>query len=361
MLTQPEFHNRNCTRYRFRYSECGACSAACPHDAIELTSEGIAISETTCQNCALCTAACPIEALTAHNLPRVELLRRAIKQPEVTFACAPSGLPADEIVPCLGALDGAMLALLVGRGIGVTLAGTHHCGTCSHGEIAQRMLARHLEVVELLRQTVGGAAWGTISVPSEVIATKMEHDASRRHLFRRVFGRTFNGVAEAAADLEKQPVPMTAIRIASPVLTVGRDLLQKLFDNAPKDAPRVPHHEGVFAGQIELAAGCTVCEACARACPTAALKIGENAVSWALMFQFSRCVGCGLCLEVCQPRALRFADAMKSSPEARTPMPLRTLNKQRCNQCDRLFISAEPAENCTICESDDADFAAFFG
>lgn len=361
MLTQPEFHNRNCTRYRFRYSECGACAAACPYDAIELTGEGIAIRETACQNCALCTAACPTEALTAHNLPRVELLRRAIKQPQVTFACAPSGLQADETVPCLGALDAAMLATLAGRGIGVTLAGTRHCGMCPHGEMAQSMLARHLEAVELLRQTIGNATWATINVASEVTNTRLDHDAARRHLFRRAFGRTVNGVIETVADFETLPVPVTAIRIAAPVLTVGRDLLQKLFQPAPEDTSALARHEGLFVAWIELATGCTACEACARACPTAALKIGENAVSWALMFQFSRCVGCALCVEVCQPHVLRFAETVNVLANGQTPVPLHALSKQHCSHCDRFFISAEASEICPICESDNADFAALFG
>jgi energy-converting hydrogenase A subunit P len=360
MLTQPEFHNRNCTRYRFRYSECAACADACPHDAIELTDEGITISETACQNCALCTPGCPTEALTAHNFPRADILRRAIARQTVTFACSASGFESDEVVPCLGVLDAAMLATLAQRGVEVTFAGTQLCSSCSNGKVAQRLLTRHLEAVELLRQTMGNAKWAAIRVSTGGDRT-MAHNASRRHLFRRFLGRAVDDVVEDATDFTSQPVPSQAIRIAVPALTTGRDLLQKLFDTTPEDAPVLPHHEGLFAAAVRLDAGCTACEVCARVCPTGALKIGESAASWALMFQFSRCVGCGVCVEVCQPRVLRFAEAMSALPEARTLVTLHARAKQRCGRCDRFFISAQPKEFCPVCEGDDADFADIFG
>ncbi len=360
MLTHPEFHDRNCTRYRFRYSECAACADACPHDAIALTDEGITISETACQNCALCTAVCPTEAPTAHNFQRVEILRRSVAKQAVTFACAASGNQADETVPCLGALDAAMLVTLVQRGVAVTFAGTQLCSSCPKGKVAQRLLTRHLEAVELLRQTIGNEKWASISVSTGGNA-KMEHDASRRHLFRRFLGKPANDIVEDTSDYMSQPAPMKAVRIAAPVRTDSRDLLQKLFDTTPEDASALPHHEGLFAAAIELDSGCTACEACARVCPTGAINIGESAVSWALLFQFSRCVGCGVCLEVCQPRVLRFAETMSELSDARKIVSLHARAKQRCNRCDRFFISAQPEEACPVCVGDDADFAEIFG
>ncbi|MEJ2228170.1 MAG: 4Fe-4S dicluster domain-containing protein [Alphaproteobacteria bacterium] len=360
MLTHPEFHDQNCTRYRFRYSECAACADACPHDAIVLSDEGITISETACQNCALCTAVCPTEAPTAQNFPRVDILRRAIARQTVTFACAASGKEADEIVPCLGALDAVMLATLAQRGVEVTFAGTQLCSSCPKGKVAQRLLTRHLEAVEHLRQTMGNTNWAAIRVSTGEDA-KMTHNASRRHLFRRFLGKPVNDMVEDTSDFGSQPAPMKAIRIAAPIRTTGRNLLQKLFDTTPDNAPVLPHHEGLFAAAIQLDSGCTACEACARVCPTGAINIGESAVSWALLFQFSRCVGCGVCVEVCQPRVLRFAEAMSELSDANKIVPLHARAKQRCNRCDRFFISAQPEEFCPVCVGDDADFADIFG
>ncbi|MCZ7654017.1 MAG: hypothetical protein M5R42_06530 [Rhodocyclaceae bacterium] len=80
-----------------------------------------------CQNCALCTAACPTAALGADNLPRLDLLRRAIKTTRFSFACAPSGLATRRRGALPGALDATMLAYLAKRRIAVELHGSHHC------------------------------------------------------------------------------------------------------------------------------------------------------------------------------------------------------------------------------------------
>lgn len=368
MLTLPEFRNQNCTRFRFRYSECRACADACPHDAIALSGEGIIISEKACQNCGLCLAACPTEALTGRNLPRIDILKRTMKSRAVTFACAPSQSPGDETVPCLGALDAAVLATLASAGVAVTLAGTHHCADCPHGAVAPRMIARNLEGVGALAHAAGNPKWSAITVAEHDAADAQapRHDASRRHLFRRFLGAPASGVAQAASGVEARPVPLKAVRFAPAISTVGRELLQRLFDAAPPadttpPPPALPLVEGLHVARVEIAAGCTACEVCARACPTGAMQIAESGVGWALTFQLSRCVGCGVCVESCQPRVLAFAAATGNLPAAREIVTLHALNKQRCARCDRFFISSEPAEICTICRGDDDDFTAIFG
>lgn len=365
MLTQPDFRRQNCTRFRYRYSACRACADACPHNAIALSDEGITISEAECRNCALCTAACPTEALAAGNLPRLDILKRVLdaRPKQITIACAPSQARGEETVPCLGALGAAMLATLAANGVTVVLAGAHHCERCLHGEVAAGLIASQLDGVAIMRETTGSEAWAPVTMAGLDAAGDADkgHDPSRRHLFRRFLGRPAEAVAAAAHAVEPQPVPLKAVRFAAPFSTVSRELLQRLFDRAPADAPPLPRHDALFAARVEIAPGCTACEVCARACPTGALQIEESGVGWALSFRFSRCVACGLCLEACQPRVLSYADAVTSLPAARETVTLHALHKQRCSRCDRFFISATPAEVCPICEGDDGDFAAIFG
>ncbi len=365
MLTRPEFRVQNCTRFRYRYSACCACADACPHDAIVPSDEGIAISETDCRNCALCAAACPTEALTADNLPRLDILKRALDtRPErLSVACAPSEAHGDEIVPCLGALDAAMVATLAANGIEVVLVGTHHCNKCLHGKTAGRMIASHLNAVGILREAVGAEGWAPVSVIEAETAGAADtgHDPSRRHLFRRFLGRPAEAVTTAARAVEPQPVPLKAVRFATSFSTISRELLQRLFYRVPASASDLPRHDALFAAKVEIAPGCTACEVCARACPTGALQIEESGAGWALTFKFARCVACGLCLEACQPRVLRYANAMNNLAAAREAVTLHALGKQRCGRCDRFFISPQPEELCPVCEGDDADFASMFG
>jgi RNA polymerase subunit RPABC4/transcription elongation factor Spt4 len=35
--------------------------------------------------------------------------------------------------------------------------------------------------------------------------------------------------------------------------------------------------------------------------------------------------------------------------------------KQRCNRCDRFFVSPEPQEKCKVCSDDEDAFASIYG
>lgn len=363
-MSLPEFRATHCTRYRYRYSECRRCAGACPHEAIELSDEGVTVSAAACRHCALCAAACPTEALTARDVPGVELLRRALRLPAVRIACAPSGQQGDEVLPCLGVLGAATLGILLSRGVAVVLAGTSYCAACPHGAAGAPALAQNLDGARTLRAAIGSDGWADVTLAGDAPENAAGHDDKRRQLFRRLFSPG-NGAASPAGA---QPVPLKAVRFARPVSTAGRELLQMLFEQrvtpsgqGEEPALALAHHGALFAASVELLPGCNACEVCARACPTGALEVHEHSAAWELSFRQSRCVGCGLCVECCQPRALRFAENIGDSPGGKISRALHALSRQRCQHCDRFFTSAEPAGICSVCESDGADFAALFG
>lgn len=369
-VSVPEFHTARCTRYRYRYSECRRCADVCPHEAVELLDEGIRLDPVRCQNCALCTTACQTAALGASNLPRIALLKRVIKEERFSFACAPSGLTADAVVPCLGALDAAMLAYLAKRRIAVELFGSDHCVQCSHGSKGEVQLAANLDAVGTLEDGAAPEEWLAATL-AEVEASAnggKDFRASRRQLFRRLVGRGVDEVARAAAPLTELPVEEKAIRAGPWFVPEMRELLQivcKRKDACP--GPRsggepfqVVPHTALPLMDIRLRRGCTACEACFRVCPTGAMQIREDNESWNLVFLLDRCVGCGVCLEGCQPRVLYAAEAFDATPE-REPIILRQLAKQRCNRCDRFFVSPEPSETCAVCADDEDAFSAIFG
>lgn len=361
-VSLPEFHTARCTRYRYRYSSCRRCAEACPHDAVELLDEGIRLDAARCQNCALCTTACPTAALGADNLPRLDLLRRAIKTDRFSFACAPSGLAADAVVPCLGAVDSVMLAYLAKRRIAMELRGSHHCTQCVHGAKGEAQLATNLEAADALEQAAAPEDWRAATLadaPGQTGATT-DFRAGRRQLFRRLIGRGIDEVARAAAPPDEQSVEEKAIRAGPWFVPEMRELLQIVCKRKDGEPFRIGRQAALPLMDIRLKRGCTACEACFRVCPTGAMQIREDDESWNLAFAIDRCVGCGACLEVCQPRVLDAAESFDASPE-REPAVLRQLAKQRCNRCDRFFVSPEPCETCPVCADDAEAFTAIFG
>ncbi len=361
-VSLPEFHSARCTRYRYRYSACRRCADACPHEAVELLDEGIRLDAARCQNCALCTTPCPTAALRAANLPRIDLLKRAIKGERFSFACAASGLAADAVVPCLGALDAAMLAYLAKRRIAVELRGSHHCPQCAHGAKGEMQLAANLVAADALENAAAPDSWlaATLGEAPAQADAKSDFRAGRRQLFRRLVGRGIDEVARAAAPATDLPVEEKAIRAGPWFVPEMRELLQIVCKRKDGEPFQVAPQTALPLLDIRLKRGCTACEACFRVCPTGAMQIREDDSSWNLAFAIDRCVGCGVCLEVCQPRVLYAAELLDASPE-REPAILRQLGKQRCKRCDRFFVSPEPCETCPVCTDDEDAFSAIFG
>lgn len=364
-IAYPEFHATRCVRYRYRYSECARCVDACPHAAIELADSGASLVAEQCQNCALCVSACHSGAWSAAAFKPIEMLRLAIKTEQFSVACAPSGMKADAIVPCLGGLDACTLAYLEKRRLPVNLHGTAHCPDCAHAPKGEEQLAANLQALAELRRAAAPEVWRETRIADDGAAatspTGPRFAAGRRHLFRRLIGRGVDQVIAAAEpQVLPKPVPDKAIRAGGYALTEQRELLQIVATRKDGQPFRVAFHEALPALDLTIAPGCTLCEACFRVCPTGAISIIENPGDWALLFQRDRCVGCAVCLEVCQPRVLDAAAQFDLTPD-QPARPLISQAKQRCERCDRFFVSSRPEQTCPVCSDDQDAFTAVFG
>lgn len=364
MQVIPEFRRERCTRYRFRYSECSRCSDACPHAAIALSDEGASIDPKACQQCGLCIAACQTEAWASEKLPHIALLKQAASHLQTGFsiACTPSQAEADAKVPCLGVLDATFLGYLAARKVNTELRGAWHCDGCPHGERGKAMLAYAREGFQTLKANGGDTVqWGTLTEaappePARTAPAAVNH--ARRQLFRRVFG---SAMEEAVRDSVSPPVPFRAVRIAAPLSTIRRELLQIVW---PRQGEQdFPLADSLPASAFAVRDSCNQCELCVRVCPTGALGLAETDTAWRLTFQFNRCVGCDVCQEACQPNALvRLPTVPVAAGLTKEAATLRSRPKQRCSRCDRFFMPTQPEESlCPICDRDDQDFAAMFG
>jgi ferredoxin len=364
----PRFRDRRCTRYRFRYSECRRCADACPHEAIGLDDAGARIDTDRCRDCGLCISACHTGAWESDSFQPIELLRQAIRKTTWRVTCAPAGGEADAVVPCLGALPAATLAYLARRGIEATLSGCEHCADCVHGPVGHAQLRASLDAVGALHDAVVGSddtrwAMPVIDRASRCAAhppRSSNATAPRRGLLRRLVRRAADDLTVPAEGPPPAPPPAKAIRAGSHCIPEQRDLLQIVCKRSDDNPIEMPLDDALPMMQLSLQPGCTVCEACFRVCPTGALQIEENPGDWALTFDGDRCVGCLVCLEVCQPRVLQPDPVVDLRP-GRAPARLLGMNKQRCKRCDRHFVSVDPQEQCAVCTDDQDAFSAIFG
>lgn len=355
----PALRQSACARYRFRYSACRRCADACPHDAIRLDDDGIALDAAGCQNCALCVSACRTAALGSAQVTPIDWIRKGIGRGRLSFACAQAGCEDAIRVPCLGVLDAATLAYLSRRGLETELLGADRCESCPHGAKGAAQLALNLDAVRVLAEAaVDEVPWQPIALG----AGRGGNDAvrpERRQLFRRLVGRGIDAVAASGPADGSAPPPDKAIRAGAYFVPELRELLNIVRRQKAVEPRTVAVHPALAATDLAVDRGCSHCEACFRACPTGALQIDESADRWSLAFEADRCVGCEVCIEVCQPRVLHAAATLPPPDAGRRSLIGRA--KQRCERCDRPFVAAEPRSRCPICEDDEDVFGDIFG
>jgi ferredoxin len=370
----PEVQTTRCVRYRYRYSACTRCEQACPHDAVRLSDEGAAVAADRCKACGLCVAACPTETFSMPGLSPRALIEAARGRESLTIACISSSAAGEVELPCLGALAPSLLAYLLSQGTRLQLAGSAHCADCSHGSRGAAQLAAHLDALDTLRAADRDGRWAALTLPqdSERPAPRVPANPERRQpggeALRAARRGFFRRVAHAGAKVPApRPVahavaiPLRAIRAARTAPSAQRDLMQML--GLAEMEAALPAHPSLPAGELRLDPGCTGCEACARACPTAALHVRENASAWAIGFEAVSCVACGVCVEACQPRVLHLSETVPAANfgPPREPVALHGMPKRRCTRCDRSFIVTGAGELCEVCAGDQEDFDAIFG
>lgn len=372
-LSIPAFRAERCVRYRYAYSACSRCVDVCPHEAIKLSGttqvnndanadhyDGVRIAPDVCQSCALCVAACPTEAFSATGLSAEGLLKRAGKATRFAISCAPSAAAADAVVPCLGALNAAILAEFARRGVALVLRGSDHCAQCPHAASGVPMIAAQRAAYADLR-TLAASVWAepdwceTDDAPH---ARDTDHDPARRALFRRAVAEV---EAVVSGSNEQAAPPLKAIRAAAPFLPERKSLLNGLFPERAEEVLRVPRQPAIAVEDWQVARGCTHCEACARACPTGAIQLLESNTAWRLAILNDRCVACEVCAEVCQPGVLQHTTQETVIANKQKGRLLVAVEKSRCTRCDRVFVNELGGPMCPICAGDDEDFAEIFG
>jgi ferredoxin len=119
---------------------------------------------------------------------------------------------------------------------------------------------------------------------------------------------------------------------------LARLAAQHLYNESGVRQPRLPLPDGSPFGAVAVAAACTLCMACAAACPSGALSAGGDVPR--LAFRESRCHQCGLCEEACPEGALHLTPRLLCDPEAvEAPAVLREAEPFCCVECGVPFAS----------------------
>jgi ferredoxin len=111
---------------------------------------------------------------------------------------------------------------------------------------------------------------------------------------------------------------------------------------------------GVGFASLSVSEECTACNACTRACPTAALtlEMNEDESHYWLKFTPTNCIGCEVCVHVCVPQALvvEHAPTLTQVFASKEAHLLSDGELARCEKCNASFAAHAGVRLCPTCE-----------
>jgi ferredoxin len=301
---------------------CGLCIQACPVAAIGVRENDVAIAKDRCVTCGICVSTCPAAAIAYPGASFGEyeaeigaLLRRPSR---LLFACAknrvrdvPLGTgwaPID--VPCLGMVTpGWILQSLAAGASAVALL---PCDSCEGGSAARA--ASRLEYVRALLGEIGDAASDDrVALLPSAPTSALPHPS----------------------PLSAQPA--ARVTLAEPAATVEAVLALAGSRNGAQDVRL--SHPGSPLGIVRVRREtCTLCGACADACPTRALERGDTAAASLLSYDPALCIACERCAAVCPEGASETIEVHRVTDTAALAHGRATLKRDAvvcCRKCGR--------------------------
>jgi ferredoxin len=321
------FLDVRCIHGLSRKRDCRRCLEICPFGAIQSVDRKIIVNSYLCQGCGACALACPTEAIRLLEPSREELLetvRQAVLAgwadrrlaPIVVISDSETDTAADSgFTPCRveyighAGLELILAAIAFGAGR-VIVACTLQHPACIRNE-AERQVQ------------IAGAVLQGLGMPGNTVL---------------LAGRVDGGAVETFRNAFLPPVPEELSGAPDGRASVRR-IVQHLYDQSGARQPGLEMPEGSPFGAVTVdPAACTLCMACAAACPSGALSAGRAAPQ--LSFIERRCHQCGLCRDACPEKAIRLAPRILCDPAAvDAPAMLREAEPFRCVVCGAPFAA----------------------
>jgi ferredoxin len=327
-----------CAHSRSKIVGCHRCLDLCPAGAITPAGDHVAIDPQVCAGCGQCAAACPTGA-AAYALPPADTLMRKLRVLLTTYREAGGARPVvllhdethgTELIDALArygdGLPANVLPLAVNELTQVGLEAV--AAAFAYGASALRFLLRAKPRHDIagLRKTIALA---------DPVLRGLGFGDSRVATIETDDPDALGEALRAIAPLDPALKPASFMP-AGGKRDVLRLALRELHRASPAPADIVPLPEGAPFGTVELnVEGCTLCLACASACPTGALMADTERPM--LRFTEDACVQCGLCQATCPEKVITLKAQIDFRAATAAPRVLKEEEPFACIRCNKPF------------------------
>jgi len=328
-----DYRENLCAHSRSGIEGCNRCIDVCSTEAISSTGDKVVVDPHLCMGCGACASVCPSGAMS-YVFPRLPdrgvqvksmlaayreaggvdpclLLHNGTDGREAleTLSAGGSGLP-DNVIPLEAwhvAATGIDLLL------GAFALGANRVAVLAVGSEApeyRESLREQFALAETIVQAFGyaGRHFLVVSTPGELV-----------------------GLDPA----QGVPVP-ASFALSADKRTAVEFAVEHLVRHAPVRPAEIALPAGSPFGEVVVdVKKCTLCLACAGACPESALMDGGETP--ALRFLERNCVQCGLCENTCPEEAISLKARLLVGPAVRETRVLHETQPFHCLSCGKAF------------------------
>lgn len=330
------FQKSRCLHGLSRTRNCRSCLEVCPFGAVQSAGREISINHYLCQGCGCCALVCPADAIRMVHPSHEELLdslKRALENGKADDASVQTLVISDSQLAQGDEKNGHIINFGVEEighiGLDVILAalcyGAHKV-----------VVARREQNPPKIRDAV---AWQAQTARAILKSLDMPEDKVRFVVIPPEDDYVEEVLRTDGTDVQfsNSPMPPLAASSVHDRRALVRLVVQHLHDQSGAKRPWIVLPAGSPFGAVAIDHNtCTLCMACATACPSGALTAGGDVPR--LLFLESRCHQCGLCEEKCPEHAVQLQTRMLCDPEAlEARVVLHEADAFRCIKCDSPF------------------------
>lgn len=321
-----------CAHSRSTITGCNACIEVCSTQAISGKGDKVAVDPHLCMGCGACATVCPSGAMS-YQFPRVADRGAQMKQVLSAYRNA-GGRDAVILFHATDARERLVAGAAAGRGLPARVIPLESWHVASVG-------------LDLMLPAI---AFGASQVA--ILLTGNEAPDYARALREQMAigeavlaGLGYTGTHFALVDSVEALSALAPAATVEPPATflLGNDkrtamefAIEHLARHAPTPREEIALPQGALYGEVVVdTKSCTLCMACAGACPESALMDGGDQPM--LKFLERNCVQCGLCEKTCPENAITLHPRLLLTPAVRETRVLNETKPFHCILCAKPF------------------------
>lgn len=328
-----------CAHSRSAIEGCSNCIEVCSTEAISADGDHVKVDPHLCMGCGACAAVCPSGAM-GFQFPRPS--QRGVQMKALLGAYREAG-GRDACILFHNGTDGRELlgrAAASGRGLparAIPLESWHVAstglelllGAVALGASQVAVLSAGSEAPEYSQSLRSQMAL------AQAIVSGLGYAGTHFVLLETGDAAALCGELEALAPAAG-PGVAASFALSDDKRTAVEFAVEHLARHAPSPVPEIALAKGAPWGEVVVdKAKCTLCLACAGACPESALMDGGEVPM--LRFLERNCVQCGLCERTCPEGAITLRPRLLLEPSVREARALHETQPFHCVSCGKPF------------------------